>query len=338
MKQRLKIAAGIGVTALAVAVAGGGYYHFHVNNDTPEYAIKTIQQSIEERDTKNFYRAVNVDSVLDSGYDGFVAGITSPENVMTPDARDAIRNFTQMLRAPMILSLKAAIDSYIATGDLKAEENGGVIELLDKTGLNDAEIRDVKNIEINDANKNEAFADLIIYQPEIGQEFPLQFILARGADNQWQVVRVQNFQEYVEQIGQARRAQIDEYLTKAGEINIRHEATIREAEQKYGMILAVGNLSNDKTRADLKVLINDVFKKDWEARKQELFSLKVPKGAEPLHNLYMRICDVAIAAAQDYAKWMDDRNSATIKSAEEKIHQAQSLMTEAADLAKRMTS
>ena len=104
------------------------------------------------------------------------------------------------------------------------------------------------------------------------------------------------------------------------------------------MILAMGNLGNDKTRAELKVLINDVFKKDWEDRKQELFSLPVPKDAATLHNLYMRICDLSIAAAQDYAKWMDDKNSATIKSAEEKIHQVQSLMGEASALAKRMTS
>ena len=66
--------------------------------------------------------------------------------------------------------------------------------------------------------------------------------------------------------------------------------------------------------------------------------MKVPKDAETLQNLYMRICDLSIAAAKDYAKWMDDNNAATIKSAEEKIHQVQTLMAEAASLAKRMTS
>ena len=338
MNKNLKTAAGIGVAALAIAVAGGGYYYFHVGNDTPDFAIKTIQQSIKEHDAKTFNRVVDVDGVLDSGYSGFVEGITSPENAMTPDARDAIKNFTQMLRAPMIMSLKSAIDSYVATGDLKSEENLGVIELLERTGLNDAEIRDVKNVQINDANKDEAFADLILYQPSLQKEFPLQFVLTRDADNQWRVSRVLNFKEYVEAIGQARRILLDDYLAKAGEINSRHEAAIRAAEQKYGMILAVGNLSDDKTRSELKVLINDVFKKDWEERKQELFTMPVPKEAETLHGLYMKICDLSISAAQDYAKWMDDRNSATIKSAEEKIHQVQTLTTDAAALAKRMTS
>ena len=338
MEKRIKMAAGAGLAALALIVAGGGYYHFHVKTDTPEYTIKTIQQSVEKHDTKTFYRLVNVDSVLDSSYDGLVEGLASTQRLPSPDTREAIKNFTEMLRGSLMLSLKSAIDSYVATGDLKVEENIGVVELLDRVGLNDATIRDVKNIEINDANKNEAFADLIIFQPELGKEFPLQLILSRGEDNQWQVSRVQNFQEYVEAIGEARQANINDYLAKAGEINFQHDAEIREAEQKYGLILAAGNLSRKETRAELKNLINNIFKKNWEERKQELFSLPVPKDAESLHNLYMKICDLSISAAQDYVKWLDDNNPATIKVAEEKIHQVQTLTTEAADLAKRMTS
>lgn len=337
MNKRTKTTVGAGIAALALIVAGGGYYHFHVSSDTPEFAIKTIYKSVEAHDAKTFYRFVDVDSVINSGYEGLVAGLTSSENLTTPDAKEAIKDFTQLLRGPLTLSLKTAIDSYVSTGDLKTDENIGVIDLLDKTGLNDAEVRDVKNIQVSDANKNEAFADLMIFQPELEKEFPLQIVLSRGKDKQWQVIRVQNFQEYVGEIAKARRANLDEYLAKAGEINSRHEARIRETEQKYGMILSVGNLGKEETRNELKTLIDDVFKKDWEERKQELFSLKVPKDAEPLHNLYMRICDLAIAASKDYAKWMDDNNPATIKAAEDKIHQVQTLLIEAASLAKRMT-
>ena len=338
MDKKVKMAVGVGVAALALVVAGGGYYYFHVAKDTPEYAIKTVSQSIEDHNVQEFHRVVNVDSVLDSGYEGFVDGMTTSVGMLTPDAGEAIKNFTQILRTPLMLSLKAAIDSYVATGDLNAKENVGVMELIERTGLNDIEVRDVKNIQINDANNNEAFADLILYQKELGREFPLQVILSRGEDSQWQVTRVQNFQEYVAQIALVRRAQLEEYLAKAGEINARHDITIREAEQKYATMLALGNLGQDKTRADLKALINDVFKADWETRKQELFSLPVPKDAVTLHNLYMKICDTSIDAATNYAKWMDDKNAATIKSAEEKIHQVQTLMGEAAALAKRMAS
>ena len=338
MDKSLKMKIGAGIAALAIVVTGGGYYYFHMKSDSPETAIKAVSQSVKEHDVKGFHQAVNVDTLLDSGYAGFVDGLSSFDNSMTPDARDAVKTFTEMLRAPLMLSLKSAIDSYIATGDLNLKENVGVAEILQRTGLNDIEVRDVKNIELNDANRNEAFADVIVFQPELGKEFPIQITLTRNDDNKWQVVRVQNFQEYVSQIVEARRLLLDDYLAKAGEINSRHGAIIREAEQKYGAILAVGNLGQDKTRSELKTLITDVLKKDWEERKQELFSLRVPKDAETLHNLYMKICDIYIDAAQDYAKWMDDKNAATIKAAESKIHQAQTLTSEAMAIAKRMTS
>ena len=338
MNKRIKMAAGAGLAALALAVSGGGYYYFHVNTDTPDFAISTLRQSLEKHDVAEFHRVVNVDSVLDSGYDGFVEGLTALDGGATSDAGDAIKNFTQMLRAPIMLSMKTALDSYIATGDFKPEENVGVVEMLERTGLNDIEVRDVKNIEINDANNDEAFADVIIFQPELGREFPIQIVLARGNENQWQITRVQNFREYVAQINQARRSQLEDYLAQAAEINSKHDKTIREAEEKYGMILSVGNLGQDKTRSELKELFEEQVRKDWEARKQELFGLHVPKDAETLHNLYMKICDLWIDAAKDYVKWLDDKNALTIKSAEDKIHQAQTLTTEAAALARRMTS
>ena len=338
MDKSLKMKIGAGVAALAIVVTGGGYYYFHMKTDAPETAIKAVTRSIEKHDVKGFHNAVDVDSLLDSGYAGFVDGLTSFNNSMTPDAKDAIKTFTEMLRAPLMLSMKSAIDSYVATGDPNLKENAGVAEILQRTGLNDIEVRSVQNIQVKDANRDEAFADVIIFQSELGREFPIQITLARNEDKKWQITRIQNFQDYVAQIAQARRIQLDEYLAKAGEINARHEATIRSAEQNYGSILSLGSLTQDKTRADLKTLMNDVIKKDWEERKQELFSLHVPKDAATLQNLYMKICDLSIAAAQDYAKWMDDKNSATIKSAEEKIHQAQTLTTEAAAIARRMTS
>ena len=338
MNKRIRLTIGVALVVLALIIAGGGYYFFHVGTDTPEYAMKMITQSIEDHDVKEFHRVVNVDTVLDSGYNDFVAGITSPDIVMTPDARETIKNFTKLLRAPMILSLKSAIDSYIETGEFDVGKNTGVVELLERTGLNDLEVRNVKNIEINDANRNEAFADVIIYQPELDREFPLQILLNRVDNNRWQVTCVKNFQEYITQIAKARRAQLDEYLRQAAEINAKHDAIMTEGEQQYSKILSAGSLSQDKTRSELKSLIDNSFKPDWEKRKEELFNLHVPKDAEELHNLYLKICDTAIEASENYSKWLDDKNSQTIKSAEDKIHQVQAMMNEASALAGRMTN
>ena len=335
MDKRTKTKLGAGLAALAALIACGGYYFFHTDTSTPAYALKSIQVAVEKHDTKTFYRLVDVDAVLDSGCDAFIEGLTMNAS---PETKEAVNQFAQILRGSLTLTLKSAIDSYVSTGDLKVEENLGVIDLLNSTGLNNAQVRDIKNIQVSDADRNEAFADLIIFQPELNKEFPLHLILTRNADKEWQVTRVQNFKEYVEEVAAAARASLNDYLAKTAEINSRHEAATRDAEQKYGLILTAGNLSQKDTRNELKALIEGVVKKDWEARKQEIFSLPVPRDAQTLHNLYMKICDTALAAVKDYSKWLDDNNPATIKSAEEKIHQLQTLQTDAAALAKRMAS
>ena len=176
MNKRIKMAAGGGIFALALAVAGGGYYYFHTQKDTPAYAIKTVSKSIEDHDVKEFHRVVNVDSVLDSGYDGFVDGMTSPGIVATSDARETIKNFTQILHAPLMLSLKAAIDSYIETGELNKEENASVKTLIERTGFDSFEYRGIDSVEINPRNSNEATAKVRIYQPELAQEFVFNII------------------------------------------------------------------------------------------------------------------------------------------------------------------
>lgn len=338
MNKKIKMAVGAGLAALALAVAGGGYYYFHVRADNPAHAIETLTRAIEKHDVQEFHRVVNVDGVIDSGYDGFVEGISSSDSANTSDAKEVIKSFTKMLRGPLTLSMKTALDSYVATGDFNTDDNSGVIELIERTGLNNAEVRDVRNIKVNDENNNEAFADVIVFQPELEREFPIHIVLKRGENDRWKIDSIKNFQEYVTEINRARRKQIDDYLVKSTEINTRHEIILREAEEKYGMILSAGSLGQDKTRAELKTMLDEIFRKDWEARKEEFFGMHVPKDAETLHNLYLRICDLAISAAQDYAKWMDDKNAPTIKSAEDKIHQVQTLMTEASALAKRMAA
>ncbi|MBQ7630891.1 MAG: hypothetical protein IJS81_11895, partial [Selenomonadaceae bacterium] len=77
-------------------------------------------------------------------------------------------------------------------------------------------------------------------------------------------------------------------------------------------------------------------KKDWETRKVELLKLTVPQDAATLQNLRLKICDLEIAYAEGYAKWMDDKNAATVKAAEENHRQAQTLTLEAKTLAGRM--
>ena len=314
-------------------LAGIFLYFFKTDEKTPAAAIQTVENSVANHDKENFYKVVDIDSVLNSSYDEVMEGLTDSDKSISIDAREAVKNFTQMLKTPLMLSLKTAIDDYVSTGKFNDFENLGIKEILSKTGIEQIEYRGLENI--SSVNIDEAVADIKIFHPELEQDFILKFGLKADENGNWKIINVQNFREFVTLIGESRNKQIEKYLKQTDEINSFHDQVIRDSEQKYNSVLSAGSLGQEKTRADLKSLMLDV-KKDWEVRKQEFFSLTVPKGAETLHNLRIKICDLEIGYAAEYAEWMSDKKAATIKSAEEKHRQAQILMTEANVLAGRM--
>lgn len=333
-----KLKAGIGLGVIVLLTAGGGYFLLKPNEKSPEFVMQSVEKSVVEHNKKDFYKLVDIDSVLNRSYDEIVEGLTDSDKSMSIEAREAVKNFTQMLKSPLIISLKSAIDDYVEKGEFQEPENLGIKDLLSRTGIDKIEFRGIDNVEVNPANDKEAVADIKVFQPELGKEFILKTVLNKNDSGEWRIVSLQNFRDFVIQIGEVRRADLNNYLSKTEEINSKHDKTIRDAEQKYSSILALGSLGQENTRSDLKNLMLDVFKKDWEVRKQEFFNLQVPQGAETLHNLRIKICDLEISYADEYAQWMSDKKAATIKSAEEKHRQAQTLMTEANVLARRMSN
>lgn len=333
-RKNLKLGACAGV--VAILIGGGAYWYSSIDKDKPEYAVQLAEQAITNHDREYFYRFVDVDSLLNDSYGSLIDGLTDSERVMTDDTKDALKNFTEILKAPLMTSLKAAIDSYVATGDFNAQEHAGVQELFTRTGLDKIIYRGLDGVDINPANENEATARIRIYQPEFSREFILETELSRRDDGNWKIVRLKNFQEFVNTLTEIRRTQLDKYLEKSSEIVSRHDASILEAEQKYSKLAAFGALNQDSVRSELHTLMIDVYKKDWEERKQELFGLSVPKSAETLQNLYLKICDLEISYAEDYAQWLEDKRPSTLKIAEDHQRQAQALKSEVTILLRRM--
>ena len=333
-KLRLGVVAG----AAILIFAGGGYFFLTSDKDKPAYALQTVEKAVENHNKADFYKVVDLESILDESYSSIVEGVTDADKSMTADARVAVKNFTEMLREPLLLSLKAAVDSYIENGEFNKSENASVTTLLERTGFDRIKYRGVDSVEINPRNSREATARVRIYQPEIDREFIFNVILRRNAKDDWQIVGLQNFQDFIDGLNKVRRVQLDKYLEDSAAVNSKHAEIISDAEEKYAEILEEGTLGQDKTRADLKALMLDVIKKDWEERRQELSNLSVPHGAKTLHNLRIKICDLQIEYAENFAQWMDDKKAETAKAAEDKKKLAQTLQAEDNALTRRMSN
>lgn len=333
METKLKVGICAGILIIISAV---GSYFFVKDTKTPEYTLEIVQESIVKHDKATFYEYVDLDKILETSYGAMIEGVTDSQQTLTGDARDAIKAFTEMIKTPILVTLKATIDSYIDTGQFIEEDSAGVADILKRTGLNKTEFRGTGAVE-SAANDSEALADIKVYHPEIGREFTLKFVLTRTESGYWKITGIRNFGDFTRQIVQVKRGRIDAYLSKLAEITSRHDAIIKAAEKKYGSILSAGSLANTNTRAKLKAVMSDEIKTDWEKRKQELSNLTVPKEAETLQKLWLKISDLQIEYAEGYALWMDDKIAATVKAADDKHRQAQTLMTEVTALLRRMS-
>ena len=333
MDRKMKIGVVIGI--LVIIAAGLGWYHFVRVTKSPEYAIEVIEKSILNHDKGTFYEYVDLDNILDTSYDAMIQGMADSDKNLTDDARDAIKGFTEMIKTPMLVSLKTAIDSYIETGDFHEDDNAGVADILKRTGLDKSEYRGTGDTDTAE-DDSQSVADIKVYHPEIGREFVLKFVLKPTDSGSWKVVSIQNFDDFTKEITLVRRGKLDGYLEDSAKIISRHEKIIQFAEKKYNSTLSSGSLANSDTRAKLKKIMAEEIKTDWEKRKTELSALDVPKDAQTLQNLRIKICDLEIEYAESYAQWMDDKQAATVKSAEEKHRRAKTLMTEEAALLRRM--
>ena len=148
-------------------------YFFQSEEKNPAFAMKNVEIAVANHDKEQFYKFVDIDSVLNSSCDEVLEGLADSDKSMSIEAREAVKNFTQMLKAPLMLSLKSAVDNYIETGKFNASEDLGVKDILNKTGIDKIEIRGVENIFVNREQVDEAFADIKIFHPEIGEEFIL---------------------------------------------------------------------------------------------------------------------------------------------------------------------
>ena len=334
MDRKLKLGIALGIMAFLVAWLG--YRLLISGKDTPNYALQIVEKSVENHNKADFYKVVNLESILDDSYSSIVAGVTDADQSMTEDAKEAVKNFTEMLREPLLLSLKAAIDSYIETGEFNKEENASIKTLLERTGLDKFKYRKIEGVAINPKNSNEATARIAVFHTELNELVIFNVTLQRNAKDDWQIVAIQNFQQFIDRLNAFRRVQLDQYLEQSEEIIIRHNNAVYDAKQKYKEILEHGTLGQDEIRAEIKTLMLETVKKDWENRKQELSDLEIPNGAKTIHNLRMKICDLEIGYAEDYAQWMDDKKAETAKSADEKKNRAKTLDAEEDSLYRRL--
>lgn len=342
-KLRIKLYAFLAV--LLLILAGGSYCYVHFYMKTPDYALQQIQASLEDHDTEKFQRYVDLEDLLDTSYDDFMSGILEVEQPLSPEVKATVGDLTQMLKAPLLTSFKAAVLDYVRTGDWNADaaegDDRGIqamdsAQVLEKSGLRESAFRKVDSL-ARDKEAGTAVAKVRIFQAEANEEFVLDVQFTEQADGSWRVTEITNFHEFIVFVAKSRQEQLSQYADTTAEIIARHDASMMQAQEKMSSLLSRGSLGNKDTREALKAFMEDTIRKDWQQRKDELEAVPVPAAAQTLHKLRLKICDLHIAYATGYSAWMTDKKAATIREADRQLKQAKTLEQEEKFLTRRVS-
>lgn len=339
--KHLKIKLLIVLGVLALIAFGGLAYYFAIYTKTPEYSVKMIERSIERHDVKKFREYVDLDSIADSSYDEFMTGLTDTQTPLGDEATAAIKELGRMLKKPLIASFEKAVDEYVKTGDWESDDGDEDAidsgEVIARSGIKNASFRGIDSIAV-DKEAGTATAYARIFQAEANDEFVLEVRFQKENNGIWRAKEIANVHDFIVFVSRAKRNKITKYLDETAAIAATHDKTMRDADFEFQKILASGSLGKDATRLELKKLMENTVKKDWQTRRDELAAVNVPDAAQSLQRLRLRICDLHIAYADGYANWMTDKKASTIRDADAQLKQAKTLEEEARFLTSRMAS
>jgi hypothetical protein len=180
----------LGIVAICLCL-GAGYMYYWMN--TPAYAVGQIQEAVRSRDFQLLRSHVDLDKVYSYALDDTADLL---ENDGIPDHKTA---------ASLIRGLKGPIVSeLIHQTDLRFHGEKPGPSFLEKPveifnsymGSATLAITDIVNIEEHDGK---AEASVKLHDKKLKKDFTWHLLMVKDVNNNWVVVKIENFQEYLKE-------------------------------------------------------------------------------------------------------------------------------------------
>ncbi|MBQ7515618.1 MAG: DUF2939 domain-containing protein [Schwartzia sp.] len=331
------------LAVLAAVLAGAGVWYFGSYTKSPEYALRQIQHAITSHDQQTFDQYVDIEQLTTSAVEAVLAGMMDADRSLTDASRDSISNLAAMFRIPLQNSFRSVLQDFVRTGvwggnsepanEAETSVDSGLI--LAKLGLRNISFAGIDSLK-KDTENGTATAHLRLRPAEAKEDFILQARLVQTDSGRWQVKELVNFRDFIAFIAQTRQAQLREYLETSAPVLERHDAFVRETDQKRSAIMRGRSLGDTIVRQALREIVTGALLPDWQARLKALESMTVPTQAQSIHRLRLRITKTRIEYCQLYGEWLDTRDAATIRRANELLHEARTMEQEQERLLHRL--
>ena len=192
---------------LLIALGVGAFRAYRQIQTTPTNSIKVIQEAIQAHDAATFNSLFDVDAVLnDAAEEILTAQINSEVNSTTYSTQD-LASIYEMRKADFLTSTKAAVEEYISSGKINFPENLTPTQKW----LKDSEVTHcaVKNISKTVINEGKAKTKIEFYNSDLRFSFELEVTLEKVDKNNWRVVEVKNFENYLSGLNRALKKKLE---------------------------------------------------------------------------------------------------------------------------------
>ncbi len=192
---------------LIFALGIGSFRAYNQLKNMPIKSMTNIQDTIDQRDAENFYKLVDIDTVLENAAEEILTAQINSELNSTAYSMQEVTNVYEQRKPEFISTAKAAVNDYITNGRVNFS---GTLSPTQKW-LKDSEINScvIKNISKPKVKENSATSKVEFYNQSLLFSFELNFALERIDQSQWKIIGASGFENYLVGLNRALKKKLE---------------------------------------------------------------------------------------------------------------------------------
>lgn len=198
--------AGIGLIVV-VLCALAFYFLYYIK--TPSYSLNIVREAVAKHDVATFEKHVDLDKVLDKGFDDLIAAeLQKGEDSL---ANPFVAGIVNMIKPALVNGIKRDILNTVK-GEAKAEKQDENIaqKFVDKAFEGKSEKFSIENVSEVSEEGDSAVIALSMRHKLAGSEIELRLDMAKLSDGTWRVVGIDNLAEFLAATEKAEKAKLAE--------------------------------------------------------------------------------------------------------------------------------
>ena len=192
---------------LLIALGVGAFRAYKQIQTTPSNSVKVIRDAVSSHDAATFNSLFDVDAVLENAAQEILtAQINSEINSTTYSTQD-LENMYATRKTDFIVSTKKAVEEYISSGQINFSENLTTTQKW----LQDSDVVhcSIKNVYKFVTDDGKAHAKIEFYNSALRFSFELEVVMEKIDKNNWRVVEVKNFENYLAGLNRALKKKLE---------------------------------------------------------------------------------------------------------------------------------